>query len=229
MMGAHAHDEDDDVAGLLAEEGQPKRQTWGMCACLSVEYYRPYFDINTDEVVSRVKQALVVCDPNAQFLDVVRAKPDAYGPWWISTTLIFVISVTSQLKSLKGEERYDFGVVTLAAFTIYSYLGIAAVSMWLALNYWLKVPLTLLQCVCLVGYSLTIYVPASLICVLDVISRIFCWTSLLAACTLSSLFVAKSTMPILDHHEKHHIAGFVAGLVSINVILMFVVRLSLYG
>ncbi|KAJ8605141.1 hypothetical protein CTAYLR_000474 [Chrysophaeum taylorii] len=200
-----------------------------MCACLSVEYYRPFFDINTDEVVARIRYALVFCGTGSPFLDVVREKPDAYGPWWISTTLVFLIAVTSHLKTLmqfSGQHyRYDFKVVTFAAMTVYTYLGFAALAIWLALNYWLKTPLTILQCACVVGYSLSVYVPASILCVFSIIS----WPALLAAWVLSSLFAVKSILPIIEHHEKQMVAIFAGGLVSINCGLMLIIKLELYS
>lgn len=229
-------EEEEDVAGLLAEEGRgPKGRPsggggglFGLCACFSVEYYQPYFDVNTDEVAARIKYALVSFGGSGSpFLEVVREKPDAYGPWWISTTLIFLISVTSHLKSLFSAEagtKYDFTNVTFAAMTVYSYVGVTALAMWVALNYWLKTPLTLLQCACVVGYSLCVYCLASILCVLPYLS----WIVLLAACALSSLFVAKSTLPVIEHQEKQQVVAFIGTLVVINVALMLVIKLGLY-
>mmetsp|Transcript_8286 Transcript_8286/g.34127 ORF Transcript_8286/g.34127 Transcript_8286/m.34127 type:complete len:242 (+) Transcript_8286:157-882(+) len=200
---------------------------FGMCACLSVEYYRPYFDVNTDDVVKRLKYALMFCGAGSPFLEVVREKPDAYGPWWIATTLVFLLSVTSHLTALMHFGRdyeYDFTVVTIAATTVYAYVGVVTLAMWLGLNYWLKTPMTLLQCGCVVGYSLTVYLPASVVCVAGPLS----WPALLAAWVLSSLFAVKSTFPIVEHLE-HQKLGIVAGaFVVLNGIFMLVVKLEIY-
>lgn len=45
------------------------------------------------------------------FLNLVGDAPDLYGPFWVATTLIFVISVTSNLaRSLANGYNYDFEV-----------------------------------------------------------------------------------------------------------------------
>lgn len=229
------HQEDEDDVGLLAEEGRggSRKMTssgsflglGGLCACFSVEYYQPYFDVNTDEVIARIKYSLMFCGEGSPFLEVVREKPDAYGPWWIATTLIFLMSVTSQLKATFNSNDYNFAVVTFAAMAVYSYLGITAFAMWLSLNYWLKTPLTVVQCACIVGYSLSVYVIASLFCFLNSLV----WPVLVTAWVLSSLFAIKSTLPVIEHHEKQNVAIFFGGLVVINGVLMIMLKRRLYS
>ena len=117
----------DDVDGLLGDgegTGEFGAQApgtagggGGVCACMSIAYYRPFFDVDTDEVVGRLKAALLffAAEP---FLTVVRNKPDAYGPWWVATTLVFLVSVTSHVKALLhyGDDyEYDFTTVTFSA------------------------------------------------------------------------------------------------------------------
>lgn len=229
------HQEDEDDVGLLAEEGRgASRRTTssgtflgsgGLCACFSVEYYQPYFDVNTDEVISRIKYALMFCGEGAPFLEVVREKPDAYGPWWIATTLIFLMSVTSQLKAAYNGHGFDFAIVSFAAMAVYSYVGMTAIAMWVCLNYWLKTPLTVVQCACIVGYSLSVYVIASLFCFVNHLG----WPVLLAAWILSSLFAIKSILPVIEHLEKQHVAIFFGGLVVINAVLMIMLKSHLYS
>jgi len=229
----HVDDEDEE---LLVEEGKSRSKSnsgifpFGMCACLSVDYYRPYFDVNTEDVVTRIKYAVIFCGPgSSQFLQIVRDKPDAYGPWWIATTLVFLMSVTSHLKSLlnfSGKDNYefDFTVVTFAAMAVYFYLGLLALAFYLGLNYWLHAPLTLLQCACVVGYSLTIYVPISILCVLNFIV----WPALLAAWVLSSLFAVKAIMPMIEHLDNQKNAIFFAVIVILNALFMLIVKLNIY-
>ena len=83
----------------LSAGAGPGAGAGGMCSCLSIAYYRPFFDVDTDEVLGRVRAALLFCH-SEPFIRVLRNKPDAYGPWWIATTLIFLISVTSHFKAL---------------------------------------------------------------------------------------------------------------------------------
>ena len=54
------------------------------CGCLSVRYYQPYFDVDTDDVISRVLNAVLFCGREENFLTKIGNKPDAYGPFWVN-------------------------------------------------------------------------------------------------------------------------------------------------
>jgi hypothetical protein len=69
------------------------------CGCLSIRYYKPYFDVETKEIIERLFNSLFFCKREIKFLDLISQKPDAYGPFWISTTLVFCIAVTSHISS----------------------------------------------------------------------------------------------------------------------------------
>ena len=64
MRDEDDHGGPDDEDGLLGQNAGGAAP--GYCACLSVAYYRPYFDVDTDEVAARLRAAM--------------AKPDGAGP-----------------------------------------------------------------------------------------------------------------------------------------------------
>lgn len=79
-------------ASLLNSKGDTGKSATGSsaglvdipcCGCLSVQFYQPYFDINSDDVKNRLLQALFYCKRGELFLTVVGDKPDAYGPVWV--------------------------------------------------------------------------------------------------------------------------------------------------
>jgi protein YIPF1/2 len=74
----------------------------GFCGCLSVRYYQPYFDVDTAHVVERIKFALFPFKREEGFIQLLGPNPDAYGPFWIATTLVFAIAVVSNLSSYFG-------------------------------------------------------------------------------------------------------------------------------
>jgi hypothetical protein len=55
-----------------------------MCGCLSVKFYQPYFDVDTNEVTQRALQALFYCRREQNFLNLIGERADAYGPCWVS-------------------------------------------------------------------------------------------------------------------------------------------------
>lgn len=70
-------------------------QNISMCGLLSLEFYRPYFDVDTNQVKARLLQALWPIRMNSLFLyhaDVEGSggggsAPDLYGPVWVSAQL----------------------------------------------------------------------------------------------------------------------------------------------
>ena len=66
----------------------------GMCGCLSVQYYQPYFDVDTVDVTSRVTNSTIYCGRQEQFLTSIEDKPDLYGPFWVSLPYVFLVETT---------------------------------------------------------------------------------------------------------------------------------------
>ena len=108
MLQDHEDQEDDDLdANHGAKSGSPTEKGDNdsgipeipMCGCLSVQFYRPYFDVDTADIITRVGHAMFYCRREENFLNHLKDKPDAYGPVWISTTLVFTVAVTSHINS----------------------------------------------------------------------------------------------------------------------------------
>ena len=61
----------------------------------SFGYYQSLFDIDTDDIVSRLAWSSF---PRPNFTsnfakDKIKSKPDLYGPFWICVTLIFSVAI----------------------------------------------------------------------------------------------------------------------------------------
>jgi hypothetical protein len=54
-----------------------------LCGFLSVQYYQPYFDIDTSDVQARILQSTFYCRREQNFMTLIENKPDAYGPFWV--------------------------------------------------------------------------------------------------------------------------------------------------
>lgn len=84
---------------------------WGMCmACLRLETYQKYFDVDTDDIKKRMMAAMTHFHQPQYFRDQVVGMeqgmnqapantemkgPDLYGPFWITMTLIFFVAVSA--------------------------------------------------------------------------------------------------------------------------------------
>jgi hypothetical protein len=76
---------------------------WGNCVmCLSIDSYKAYFDVDADDIVSRIRSVFLTFYKPDHFrtnvLGTTKAGdlkgPDLYGPFWITMTLIFFIGVS---------------------------------------------------------------------------------------------------------------------------------------
>ncbi|XP_039428562.1 protein YIPF2 isoform X2 [Corvus cornix cornix] len=96
--------DDADTAELLAGQRQP-RGFW------TFEYYQAFFDVDTRQVLERIK-ASVLPVPGKNFVrHRLRNNPDLYGPFWICATLALALAISgdlSQLGAARGgpEHRY---------------------------------------------------------------------------------------------------------------------------
>ena len=89
-----------------------------------------------------------------------------YGPFWTCTTLIFVAASIATFvtylshKWHKKEWTYDINLVTWSAGLFYGYVTFVPLGLYVILKYF-SAPAGLVQLWCLYGYSLFIFIPAS--------------------------------------------------------------------
>ena len=126
---------------------------------------------------------------NTKFIEEVAPNPDLYGPFWVATTLVFSMAASGNfanyLSSGGGDDvvwAYDFNKVTLAAAVIYGY----AVLLPLAINctaMYFTDAVGFIQLVCVYGYSLTIFIVASYLCIIP--SELLRWIFVIGAFVVS--------------------------------------------
>lgn len=84
---------------------------------IKFSFLQVYFDVTTDEVKERLINSMIPFNP--KFYDISQKSPDLYGPFWIYTTLIFVIaasgSLTKYLTGRSNDEEFFQEFVPLAA------------------------------------------------------------------------------------------------------------------
>jgi len=129
----------------------------------SVDYYQQYFDVDSDQVGKRLVSAVF---PRGNFLEQVGNNLELYGPFWISTTVIFALFVASSISEsvasyLAGAPfEYDFRLLSFAMTTSYVYAFVVPVIVWAACR-WFGASAHLLELVEIYGYSMTIWIPVS--------------------------------------------------------------------
>ncbi|KAM9322563.1 protein YIPF1 [Pholidichthys leucotaenia] len=193
------------------------------------EYYQRFFDIETHHVKERIIGSMLPW-PRKNFIHVyLRGNPDLYGPFWICTTLVFVMAITGNLStflvnSWKPEYKYspEFGKVSIAATAIFSYAGLVPLGLW-GLLLWRNnkimnlVSYSFMEIVCVYGYSLSIYIPAVVLWTFPI--EWLRWCSIVVALGLSCSVLVMTFWPaVRDDHPRVMIA-ILSGIVLLNILL----------
>nr|KYP74341.1 Protein YIPF1 isogeny [Cajanus cajan] len=210
------------------ESVSDEAQQSGWFRAFSLATYKPYFDIDTIEVLERIKDSLYPF--NGTFNEKTASNPDLYGPFWICTTLIFVAAsigtfVTYLSHKLKHQEwNYDINLVTWSAGLFYGYVTIVPLGLYLILKYF-SVPSGLVQLLCLYGYSLFVFIPA--LCMSVVPWEIFRWLIAGVAGFMSATFVALNLRAhILSAGERWLL--IVAGIFLLQLALAVALKVYLF-
>ncbi|CAN8102210.1 unnamed protein product [Discula destructiva] len=173
-----------------------KRYLW------SIHFYAQFFDVDTSAVLQRCWAALF---PRANFLDVLEGNPDLYGPFWIATTVIFILflggTISKYLASTGTDPFvYDFKLLSGAAGLIYGYTLFVPVALYLALRYFGSESANLLECWALYGYANLTWVPVALISWSQI--SLLNWVFVGLGFGLSVAFLLRNLYPVLSATDK---------------------------
>ncbi|KAF7805123.1 protein YIPF1-like protein [Senna tora] len=208
--------------------GSDGSQQSGWSRTFTIAAYKPYFDVDTSDVLERIKDSFFPF--RGTFNEKTASNPDLYGPFWICTTLIFVAAsigtfVTYVAHKLKHEEwNYDINLVTWSSGLFYGYVTIVPLCLYVILKYF-SAPSGLVQLFCLYGYSLFVFIPA--LCLSVVPLEIFRWMIAGVAGFMSATFVA---LNLRAHIESAGERSFfiVAGIFLLQLALAVVLKVYLF-
>ncbi|XP_017266358.1 protein YIPF1 [Kryptolebias marmoratus] len=212
----------DDKAELLG--GQKKSAPFW-----TFEYYQTFFDVETHHVKERIIGSMLPW-PGKNFIQVyLRKNPDLYGPFWICTTLVFAIAISGNLSRFlqySGSSNYkytpEFGKVTIAATVIFSYAWLVPLGLW-GFLLWRNnkilnlVSYSFMEIVCVYGYSLSIYIPAVVLCIISY--EWLRWCSIVVALCLSGSVLVMTFWPALRDDHPRVVMAVVSAIVLLNVLL----------
>ncbi|CAH1983402.1 unnamed protein product [Acanthoscelides obtectus] len=183
----------------------------------SIEYYQKFFDVDTKDVVERILASVTPKWDNS-LKHHLRTKPDLYGPFWISVTLIFTIAISGnvanyfQHASEKYHWRYDFHLVSYAATSIFLYVTLVPFILWALLKWSVQVTDLegldseivpgVLELICIYGYSLFIYIPVSVLWTIQI--GLLQWSLVILGTFISGSVLFLTVLPAL-RLSKHKI------------------------
>jgi hypothetical protein len=196
----------------------------------TLEYYQQFFDVDTKDVVERIIASVTPKRDNTLKYHL-REKPDLYGPFWISVTLIFTIAISGNVANylqhvnIQYHWKYDFHLVSYAATAIYVYVLLVPFALW-ALLKWssdindlegLESGTTpgALELICIYGYSLFIYIPVSILWSIQI--NLLQWLLVLIAALLSGSVLLFTLLPAL--RLSRHKFVLMIGIISCHLLL----------
>ncbi|XP_027049148.1 protein YIPF1-like [Pocillopora damicornis] len=201
-------DEEDKTELLAGQRKQPPFWTF--------EYYQTFFDVDTYQVLRRIIGSMVPVYKKNYLVSFIRPNPDLYGPFWVCATLVFTTAISGNLASYlinSGDHEwvYDFHKVTLAAAAIYTYAFLVPTALWGVLL-WRRsnAGYSFLEILCVYGYSLSIYVPISVLWVVPL--EWLRWLLVMIAMILSGAVLLLTFWPAVEDDDKK-VAGILLAVI----------------
>ncbi|KAK6637641.1 hypothetical protein RUM44_008063 [Polyplax serrata] len=189
---------------IKSSESEPSNSFW------SFEYYQQFFDVDTDQVKNRIIWGMIP-RPGVSYINtIIKPKPDLYGPFWISVTLIFTIAVSGNVANYLQFAplgnyywKYDFHIISFAATAIFLYSFVVPLLLWGFIK-WndssQNLSVTFLELLCVYGYSLGIYIPVAILWVIQI--SWFQWILVLLGATMSGFVLLTAVAPVLAGPKK---------------------------
>lgn len=189
----------------------------------SFAYYSNLFDVDTKQVLGRCLLALNPFSQTHFFASdsadgIIGSgygdeKPDLYGPFWISTTVIFALFFSSSLTGVfysmyKGTKyEYKFEVLSGAATILYSYTFIWPVLLYFIIRHVVitaqRETVSVVKLCCVFGYSNIIWIPVAILAVSPLagafpsVADLVRWLVVGFGYAFSVVFLLKNLKPIL--------------------------------
>ncbi|KAM6216771.1 protein YIPF2 [Rhynchocyon petersi] len=221
-FGAEEGEEDSDKAALLQDQKQ-QPGFW------TFSYYQSFFDVDTSQVLDRIKGSLLPRPGHNFVRHRLRNRPDLYGPFWICATLAFVLAITGNLTLVLAQRRDpsihyspQFHKVTVASITIYCYAGLVPLALWGFLQ-WRKGirermgPYTFLETVCVYGYSLFVFIPTVVLWLVPVLW--LQWFFGMLAFALSAAGLVFTLWPVVREDTRPAAAALLSTVVLLHALL----------
>jgi len=227
------------MSSNVSLDQEPKGFLQRITACVSVENYKAHFDVDTADIVERVIGSVTLCNSPDEFRQTVLGvgmnngkSPDLYGPYWITLTLMFFVAMTSNMhmyihSNNLNDFEYDIRHL-VRAMSVLSFFTIGLPVVFFFTFRFFGIQVTLIELVCLYGYSLVPYFPAVIMCLIP--WGFFGWLFLLAATGVSVMLVLRNVAgPVLASEISQSKAGpILVAVLLCHFVFFLVLKLSFY-
>ena len=207
----------DNLENRIKITGENMTESW--LEKLKCSFLQKYFDIETDEIKERLIASIIPL--NSNFYNLIESKPDLYGPFWIYTTLIFVIaasgSMTKYLQGITNEDYFQV-FIPIAAYVIYG-IGFCLPILIYVCMYFFGSNISFILILCIYAYSFTIYIPVMILCIpIEKFQWIFLFIGVLYSTGFLVINFWNELNKFVDNRKY-----FVIGIICIFQICLFLI------
>ncbi|CAF1149018.1 unnamed protein product [Adineta steineri] len=133
-----------------------------------IEYYQKYFQIDTQQILERLVASVTPQPNKSYFNSTIRQNPDLYGPFWVCITFIVTVAIGGNIltyfRTPDSEFQIDFSKITLSAILICFYWWLMPTCIYFFFRWHLqRIEYIFIELLCIYGYSLTIFIPVSIL------------------------------------------------------------------
>lgn len=211
--------------------------------CFSSKTYQQYFNVDTIDIYDRMMAVFTTFAVVGGFQSVLEQNgsgADLYGPFWISTTLVFFVAVSSNLSMYlhsdsSSDFEYDVNHVGRAMGVIYSFVFTLSFILYFSFQC-LSIRVALVEIICIYGYSMVPFLPAALLCAIPF--NIWIWMVLSIAGTISLNLVLKNLVGSMMKRDdtdssntfwgKKKDGPILGTLIGCHFILLLVLKMRFY-
>ena len=153
-------------------------------------WLKNYFQITSKDFFNRILMSIIPF--NTKFYNIIENSPDFYGPFWIYTTFVVLVSSCGSLsRTIQGSRDSNFfqEFVPTAAILIY-FIGFGVPILIALLSNIFGGKISIAPIICIYGYSYTIFLPITIVCSIPI--SLLQWILLAYAIFSSSSLVIMS-------------------------------------
>ena len=161
-------------------------------------WLKKYFQIKSKDFVARIIQSIIPF--NSKFYDLISSNPDFYGPFWIYTCFVILVSSCGALtRTIQGKRDSNFyqEFIPTASILIY-FIGFGVPILIALLSKIFGGKINIAPVICVYGYSYTIFLPITIICSIpsQLLQWIFLGYAILSSSSLIIMSISKSISEI---------------------------------
>jgi len=203
--GTALHDKPPEITAVNndTENGGARRRTTSWI--FSLVFWQQYFDVDTEDVVDRIKNA-IGSPLSGTFGNVIGDNPDLWGPFWVCATLIFLNALGSKYVNYlmhddaTGDFSFDVNRISYGVVMFYGYTFCVPLGLWCVLRCFGGVNTGLAALLCVYGYSLMVYIPMGLACLVPM--ETVRWAAFLPSMVISSTFLFFNVRGVVAESPK---------------------------